>query len=280
MSNILTVGMCTYDDFDGVYFTVQSLKMHQTCKDFDILIIDNNPHSMSGKTTKHFADAAGVEYIAYEAKKGTSVRNQVFEKSKTKYTLCIDSHVLLDAKYIKNLLNYYRENEALKDIVSGTLCDDKLIPYATQFDPIWDHWMYGKWGFNREKFELQQPFEIGMMGLGAFSCATEHWHGFNEAFIGFGGEEGYIHEKFRKYGGKAICIPQLKWTHRFGRPNGQKYPLQLEDRIWNYFIGWLELTKNPKNKNLKEMYKYFIENYDKNIIDKIFMKAKKHYGLK
>jgi hypothetical protein len=41
-------------------------------------------------------------------------------------------------------------------------------------------------------------------------------------------------------GGKAICLPQFKWMHRFGRPNGVPYKLALEDRVWNYFVGWLE----------------------------------------
>jgi aromatic ring-cleaving dioxygenase len=275
----LTIGMCTYDDFDGVYFTVQSIRMYQTIKNINILVVDNNPSSNSGKATKLFVDSIGGEYVPYEAKKSTSIRNQVFEKSKTKYTACVDSHVLLDNNFVKNLIQYYEENPDSKNIISGPLCNDNFVPYATQFDPIWDHWMYGKWGFNKEKFELQKPFEIGMMGLGVFSCATESWHGFNEAFIGFGGEEGYIHEKFRKYGGKAICVPKLKWVHRFGRPNGPKYCVSYEDRIWNYFIGWLELTKNPKHKMIKEMYKYFIDNYDKEIVDKIFVKAKKQYGF-
>lgn len=277
---MITIGMCVYDDFDGVYFTVQSLRMYQTIKDMDILIVDNNPSSSSGKATRHFANSINCTYIPYEAKKSTSIRNQVFEKSKTKYTVCLDSHVLLDSRFIENILKYYEESPNCLDIISGPLCDDNFNAYGTHFNPIWDHWMYGKWGFDKEKFEKNEPFEIPMMGLGVFSCLTECWHGFNEAFIGFGGEEGYIHEKFRKYGGRAICVPSLKWIHRFGRPNGPKYPLTYEDRIWNYFLGWLELTKDPNHEMIIEMKKYFYDNFkDHATIDKIFAKAKKHYGL-
>ncbi len=33
MSKLLTIGMSVYDDFDGVYFTMQALRMyHDICK--------------------------------------------------------------------------------------------------------------------------------------------------------------------------------------------------------------------------------------------------------
>ena len=73
---------------------------------------------------------------------------------------------------------------------------------------------------------------------------------------GFGGEEGYIHEKFRKNGGRSLCVPGFKWLHRFGRPDGAPYPLKLEDRIWNYYIGWGEL-QGPDGKMLEEITDFF-----------------------
>ena len=60
-------------------------------------------------------------------------------------------------------------------------------------------------------------------------------------FRGFGGEEFYIHEKFRQAGHKCWCLPWLRWLHRFGRPQGVPYPNTFEDRIWNYLVGWSEL---------------------------------------
>ena len=43
----LTVGMACYDDFDGVYFSVQSLRMYHSdiMNDIEILVVDNNPNS-------------------------------------------------------------------------------------------------------------------------------------------------------------------------------------------------------------------------------------------
>jgi len=102
--------------------------------------------------------------------------------------------------------------------------------------------MYGVWGLDpRGEQKDAEPFEIPMQGLGLFACRKDSWPGFHPEFRGFGGEEGYIHEKFRQQGGRTLCLPFLRWLHRFERPLGARYPLNWEDRIWNYWIGFTEL---------------------------------------
>jgi hypothetical protein len=156
---------------------------------------------------------------------------------------------------------------------------DNLTEYATHFKPTWGGDMYGQWGTDKEKCEKGEPFDIPMMGLGTFSCETKNWLGFNEAFKGFGGEEGYIHEKFRINGGRSLCLPSFKWIHRFERPNGVKYPLALEDRVWNYFVGWLELHKDPEHEMVKQIYSWFSNRLPPTVIDKIFEGAKQQTNL-
>ena len=80
-----------------------------------------------------------------------------------------------------------------------------------------------------------------MQGMGLFACRKDAWPGFNPLFRGFGAEEGYIHEKVRQGGGRTLCLPFLRWMHRFNRPLGAPYPNIWEDRIRNYYIGWREL---------------------------------------
>jgi hypothetical protein len=80
-----------------------------------------------------------------------------------------------------------------------------------------------------------------MQGLGVFSCRKAAWLSFHPGFRGFGGEEGYIHEKFRQAGRRCLCLPWLRWMHRFGRPNGVQYPLIVEDKLRNYVLGHAEL---------------------------------------
>jgi hypothetical protein len=67
---------------------------------------------------------------------------------------------------------------------------------------------------------------------------------FNREFRGFGGEEGYIHEKYRQAGNKVYCIPWLMWWHLFKNGTGRgtpPYPALLKDKVRNYIIGFKEL---------------------------------------
>ena len=101
--------------------------------------------------------------------------------------------------------------------------------------------MFGVWDDNGLAADPDAPpFEISIQGMGLFACRRSAWPGFNEAFRGFGGEEGYIHEKFRRAGARTLCLPFLRWVHRFNRPTGVPYRNILEDRIWNYLVGFRE----------------------------------------
>lgn len=86
-----------------------------------------------------------------------------------------------------------------------------------------------------------EPFEIPGQGLGLFTCRKDAWPGFNPHARGFGGEELYIHEVFRRNGGKAICLPWLPWLHRFGRVGGAPYPASLWNKVRNYVLEFNEL---------------------------------------
>lgn len=274
----LTIGMATYDDYDGVYFSIQALKLYQL-KELDgqiqIIVIDNNPEGKHGEQVKNFVEGwAKAKYIPFSDKKSTSVRNEIFKNASGEYTLCMDSHVMFEPNAIHNLLKYYEENPNTKNLIQGPLWYDGLDSgMSTQFDPVWRSNMYGIWGTNKEALEKGEPFEIPMMGLGMFSCKTSEWQGFNENFRGFGGEEGYIHEKFRQAGAKCICLPNVKWVHRFGRPNGVPYRNVLEDRVWNYFVGWLEIYKDPEHQMIKDIYDHFKTSLPVQKLDKILEEA-------
>ena len=71
--------------------------------------------------------------------------------------------------------------------------------------------MYGRWDDNGQAQDPDaEPFDIPMQGMGLFACRRAAWPGFNPGFRGFGGEEGYIHEKFRQAGGRTLCLPFMK----------------------------------------------------------------------
>jgi hypothetical protein len=102
--------------------------------------------------------------------------------------------------------------------------------------------MYGQWALDERATDPHgAPFEVEMQGLGASACRREAKVGINPRFRGFGGEGGYLHEKFRHAGGRVVCHPALGWHHRFSRPDGIPYRNIWEDRIRNYRTGWREL---------------------------------------
>lgn len=108
-------------------------------------------------------------------------------------------------------------------------------------------------GFQPLIHNSDQPYEIPGMGLGLFAAHRKAWPGFNPHFSAFGGEELYIHNKFRQRGGKALCLPFLKWWHRFGRPDGISYEIGTLQRVRNYVLGYQEL-----GMSLDPIYQHFV----------------------
>jgi hypothetical protein len=273
----LTIGMATYDDFDGVFFSIQSLRMyHPICQgqDIEFLVLDNNPNSEHGKECKKFVETAvGGKYIPYHGKPSSFNKYKIVDYASGEYILIIDCHVLIESGGIQHLLEYFNKNYPCKNLVQGPLLYDDLINISTHFDPVWRGDMYGIWSTNRQAYDARLPFEIPMQGMGLLAFKKSEWHGINPHFKGFGGEEGYISEKFRTWGGKNVCLPNLKWNHRFGRPNGVKYPLILEDRVWNYFIGWLEITQDPNHPIIQEIKKHFSKRIPEQSINNIYAQA-------
>lgn len=275
----LTIGMAVYDDFDGVYFTIQSLKLYHLKNlniDTEIIVVDNNPNSAAGQEVKRFADGwAGIRYVPFTQKIGTAAcKNEIFNHSTGEYTLCTDCHVLFEPNSIQALVDYYNNNPETNNLIQGPLLYDNLINYSTHFKPGWGSSMYGSWDTDQESYEKGEPFEIKMQGMGVFSCKTSEWPGFSPYFKGFGGEEGYIQEKFRQRGGKCLCLPQLRWVHRFGRPNGIPYRNILEDRAWNYLVGWLELLKDPEDSFYLSIIEEFKSKLPEPVLQKIINEAK------
>lgn len=246
----LTIGSAVYDDFEGVYFSYQSLRLNNLDikDDLDFVIIDNNPDSAEGKATKHFCQTTqSIRYIPFTEKRSTAVRNEIFNNAEGKFCMSIDCHVLFEPDTIKRLIKFFDENQESNDLYHGPMLYDVLEGHdpVTHMNPEWRDNMFGTWGYSSQMKQGDKaddnPFEIPMHGLGIFAAQTNSWMGFNEQFKGFGGEEGYIHKKYQKDGRKIWCLPFLRWVHRFDRPRGIQYPLIIEERIRNYLVGHREL---------------------------------------
>ena len=246
----LTIGMATYDDYDGVYFSVQSIRMYhpEVADEIEIIVLDNNPHGNCAEGLKKLdASIENYRYIPYDIKQSTAVRDVLFIEANSEYVLCIDCHVLLEPGSLRKLIDYFEDNPNDKNLLHGPLVDDSLSQVYTHMEPVWNEAMFGVWGVDERGADSDaQPFEIPMHGAGLFACRKDAWLGFNFRFSGFGGEEGYMHEKFRQARRKVLCLPFLRWLHRFDRPTGVPYNINWISRIRNYYCGANELGSDHK----------------------------------
>jgi Glycosyl transferase family 2 len=239
----LTVGMAVYDDYDGAYFTALALRLfHPEVADrVDIIVLDNNPHGRAGDPLRRLQDRIPhLRYLPIDYVTGTAVRDLIFREAHTEWVLCVDCHVLLAPGSLARLLDYIDANPGCRDLLQGPLLCDDTSQVLTHMEPVWNG-LFGVWGSDpRGQDPDQAPFEITMHGLGLFGCRKDAWVGFNNRMRGHGGEEGYLHKKFRAAGRRTLCLPSLRWTHRFDRPGGAPYPVLAGDRVRNYLIGWEE----------------------------------------
>jgi hypothetical protein len=257
----LTIGTVVHDDYDGLYFSLQAIRLYhpEILERIEFIIIDNNPESAHGSAAKKLINwiKEPIQYVPFTEYKSTAIRTKIFELAKTEYVLCMDCHVLFTPGSLKKLIDFYDSNQDNNNLLQGPMIYDDCINFASHFSLIWRGQMWGVWDTDeRGKDPNGAPFEIPAMGLGVFTCRKNAWLGFNTHFRGFGGEEGYIHEKYRQAGRKTLCLPFLRWMHRFGRPNGVTYPLTLENKIRNYILGFTELNLNidPIKEHFSNVY--------------------------
>ncbi len=241
--------MATYDDYDGVYFTLQGIRLFhpEIAGEIEIIVVDNHPDGACAGDLKALENwVPGYRYIPCNWVQGTAVRDVVFREARGDFVLCVDCHVMFVPGSLRKLLDYFEAHPDTPDLLQGPLVYDDLQTFSTHMERTWSAGMYGVWGSDRRAADpAAPPFEIGLQGLGVFGCRKSVWPGLNPQLRGFGGEEGYIHEKFRRAGGRVLCLPFLRWIHRFARPMGVPYTNTWEDRIRNYLIIADELGQDP-----------------------------------
>ena len=238
---ILTIGMASYKNYSDVWFTVQALRMYHDLTDCEILIIDNFGDIGLENWCKGQVPY-NVRYEKFTEPRGTAApRQRVFEQAKGDFVICIDSHVLLKSRAIDKMKQWILANPGCSHLIHGLMLYDDFQTHVDQMKPEWACHMWGVWGPALTEIPTK-PYEIPMHGMGIFGAFKNQWLGFNPEFRGFGGEEGYIHEKYHKAGRKVLCLPWLTWMHKFHcQMSPTLYPNILEERIRNYYAGFREI---------------------------------------
>jgi glycosyltransferase involved in cell wall biosynthesis len=234
---ILTIAMASFGNPEQVWFTLEGLKIYQDVEDCEILVLDNQ----GNKDVKGVVNSCRARYELFNDVNGVApARNKIFEIAKGHFVLVIDSHIFLYPKAIAKLKLWLTSNwDRAINLIQGPLVMSGLNDAYTHYEDKWRSQAWGTWPNAVRPDSITQEEEIQMMGMGLFGCRKDSWLGLHPKARGFGGTEGVIHEKYRRAGRKVICLPFLKWVHKFGRSGN--FPLLVEDKIRNYLLGFAEV---------------------------------------
>lgn len=235
---LLSVAIPTYDDYERLRMTIHSLNLHHKNLGFEKLVFDN----FGCQKSKSFCEKSGFKYVVDNKTKGTCyAKSRAVQEATGEFVLVIDSHVLIDCDGISKLMQLLSTLPANRhDIFHGPLVSDKGIIIATEMKMEWGNQSWGKWKNRIDKDNPlpEEPFEIWGHGCGLFCIRKSTWPGYHPRCAGFGGEEGVIHELYRARGGKAICLPYLRWTHTFNDAATMKHKITAEDKLRNHLLNF------------------------------------------
>lgn len=259
----LTIGIATLDDHEGLWFTLQSLLMYHglVMEGVQVVVVDQAPESAHGsenaklieKKLKRRAERESqlhsVTYIPMAHPRGIGpARNRLFAEANAEIVLVMDSHVLLELGVLERLFAYYQKRPECRDLLIGPLLSDSGGFVGTHQDLNWRSEALGTWARDPELYDRDaEPKEVPMQGLGVFSCRKAAYPGFHSEQRGFGCAEAIFAEKFRRRGDRVLCLPFLRWLHRFTRINGPPYPVRRQDKVFNYLVEMLSLEMDPSD---------------------------------
>ena len=226
----------SYNNFSEVFFTIQSLRLHHDMKDKEIIVVDNYGDDYMAEFIKGKGGDV-VRYVRMTDVRGVSAaKNAAIQAAQGEFILCMDSHILLKQ-------GCFDVEPCGDDLIQGPILFNNCIDHIAEWKPIWRSNMWGIWG-DKLSFEQlpKEKKEIWAMGAGFFACRRSSWLGFNPKFRGFGGETGYLQEKYRKAGRKVWCYPNMIWMHYFCNTGRRiPFPVIMAERVRNYLIGFNEL---------------------------------------
>jgi hypothetical protein len=149
----LTIGMAVYDDYDGVYFTLEALALANDLTNVEIIVVDNKPDSISSSAIKNLVEGsmrsgtAGTKYIPYGGFSSTAApRHKIFEEASADYVACMDSHVLFRPFAFDKLRAYYKAKSGTRNLITGPLLYDDRVSISSHFADVWRSEMWGIWG--------------------------------------------------------------------------------------------------------------------------------------
>lgn len=248
----ISLAIPIYDDFNSFVCCAVANELYNRAHIDEIVVCDNNPTSADGEATRNFCAARGYVYVMNDTVNGTApTKDKAIRSCKLgNWVVCLDSHVVLHPGFIRYLLSAHLNPNGL---YYGPILLDDFKTLNSHLDTKWGSGMRGMWASDARTTQ-QSSFNIPNGAGGMFIVHRDHWLGFNPQMRGFGGEEGYLAEKYLQANRPVQCIPGCIWWHRFGRPRGVSYPLSHQDKFRNYYLGFKELGRADLQMELMEHF--------------------------
>jgi GT2 family glycosyltransferase len=275
----LTIAIPTRLDWYGFHETwhslVAAIRLAGLTEHIELLVVDQSPD------TEHAANIAGtvrsvaanwqVDPIGHRAVNrggpidaryepwaevlGTAAGKMAcFGKASGEWVLCLDSHVILTDDSVRKLYEFIRSprNRFSGNLHYGVNLADDHRGYFSHLD-IWgpegqpligDDGVFGNWRSDpRAKSAAGKPFDVEGGGGWCFFARRDAFLsvGFHHLMRGFGGEEGFLAERFRRAERRVLCAPFVRGIHRYARLSGDQYFVTVEEKLRNHVIGWCDL---------------------------------------
>jgi hypothetical protein len=247
-----TIAMACYDDFDGVYFTVQALRAYHDTSGMEFLVLDNHPDSEHGKRLRSYAPRAGMKYVPVTDRVSSWVKYDAILHASGDVVIGMDSHVLLMPGAVEKLKGWWLAHDGSRDLLTGPIIYDEMTHGSAHLKPEWNGHDFGVWSEIVLFGMGGEPQPVPMQGMGFWSVWRTAWPGVPRGMRGFGAEEWCMAERIRQHGGQVLSHPAIGWNHRFAWPK-RAFPLSLDDKVRNYYRGWMSVYQRLDHPRMQEM---------------------------
>jgi len=153
----ITIGLATFNDWEGVWATVQSVFLHNdwdSPNDVEVIIVDTSPPGsehrrlVQGLSAQH---GGRVKYLSLEGVVGTTLpRDTIFQHASAPTVVVMDCHVMCPPNTLKRAMEWFEANPDTPHLYHGPMFYDSLTNYAVQVSDQFRGHMWGTWARVRQ----------------------------------------------------------------------------------------------------------------------------------